>query len=81
MKSLKELAADLLAARSKVLNAEDDALRARQAYIAAEAAYLTGMGDNFRSIVFQSTTISLSRAWPDSRIGDHLEFETIEVLS
>ena len=81
MKLLKDYAADLLAARSKVRNAEDDLRRAKEAYIEAECFYLNAMGDNCRSIVYQQTAINLSGSWPDSRKGEHLEFEAIEVLT
>lgn len=80
MRSLKELAADVIGARSNVLNKEDDLRRAKEAYIKAEGAYLRGMGNRIRATVFQSTVIDVSGMYPDTRDGDHLDFEVVEIL-
>lgn len=80
MKTMKELAADLIATRSALLNAQDDVRRAKEAYILAEDAYLDGMGERCRTTVFQGTAISLSDGYPDNGKGEYLEFDNVEVL-
>lgn len=78
---MKELAERLIAARNNLRNAEDAYQRARQEYAAAEGAYCDGAGDILCTRVVGDTAISFSGIYPDSRKGEHLEFDTVEVLA